>query len=288
MTTQPTARTDAARANSMLPNLMLIGGMHCGTHHLANSLARHSDVFLPRRRELDFFVDGPRGNWKKGVAWYEARFEKGKRSAIRGDLSTRYTRLPTVKGVAARMFSVLPDAKLLYIVRDPVDRMTAHYAQQCSIGQEHRSPQEALLARQNNPYLEISRYAKQLDEYLAYYPSAQIRVLEYECLRDDPRSTLKDVLAFMGLDGSLPEIAALRERPARIFRRTRLDALLRRFVKERAMKRIRSMRHIGRLLVHVWPVELDDSTQTRLGKMLRQDVARLREQTGLAFDRWKV
>jgi len=136
-----------------------------------------------------------------GVVLYAAQFDGS--AKIRGDTSPRYTNDPLDPGVAERMADVLPTAKLLYIVRDPVERIVSHYTHYLAAGYENRDLSEALEGLDQdpsiNPYLCRSLYHQQLKPYLRRYAKSQIHVLYYEDLRDRPRDALAKVFAFLGV-----------------------------------------------------------------------------------------
>src|SRR5687768_8813331 len=102
-----------------LPNLIIIGAMKCGTTSMHGYLRRHRQIEMSGTKELDFFIAGR--NWEKGPDWYASQFPGG--TAIRGESSPNYTSALIFPGVPERMHSVVPDARLLFMVRDPVDRI---------------------------------------------------------------------------------------------------------------------------------------------------------------------
>ena len=102
-----------------LPTFLVIGSMKCGTTSLHDYLARHPDVFMSAVKEVNFFV--LERTWDKGIDWYRAQFYG--RYQVRGEASQNYTKRHEFEpGVAERIRSLLPNVKLIYIVRDPVAR----------------------------------------------------------------------------------------------------------------------------------------------------------------------
>ena len=106
----------------MLPNLIVIGAAKCGTTSLHEYLDLHPEVAMSREKELDFFVEEK--HWGRGVEWYAAQFED---APVRGESSPSYTAYPRYRGVPERIRRVVPDAKLVYLVRDPVERIVSHF-----------------------------------------------------------------------------------------------------------------------------------------------------------------
>src|SRR4051794_39122806 len=88
---------------------------------------------MSTRKELDFFA-GPGWNWERGCDWYEAQFRGAEAAKVRGESSPSYSMHPWVPGVPERVHAAIPDAKLIYLVRDPIERMVSQYAHYSSRG----------------------------------------------------------------------------------------------------------------------------------------------------------
>ncbi len=116
-----------------LPNLIVIGAGKCGTTSLHYYLSLHPQICMSREKELNFFIDTL--NWDKGIHWYKNNFDAS--FQIRGETSPRYTQYPFLQGVPERMFAVVPDAKIIYILRDPIDRIISEYVEHCASGTEN-------------------------------------------------------------------------------------------------------------------------------------------------------
>src|SRR4051812_2674366 len=120
----------------------------------------------------------------------------------RGDSSTSYTRFPVEGDAAAAISAAVPDARLVYLVRDPIERMISDYNHHLAVGVEDRSLDEALANYEDpeNYYVTTSRYAYQLGRYLEHFDTSAVLVLEQEQLRVRRRETVRDVFAFLGVD----------------------------------------------------------------------------------------
>jgi hypothetical protein len=172
-----------------------------------NNLGLHPAVHMSTPKELNFFID-PRefsppdgvvaaeGTWGRGIDWYASHFET--HAPIRGESSVGYTFLWNQR-VVDRMYSVVPDARLIFLARDPIDRAISLYRQWRAGGQERRRLGEALLT-EPSPYIEISRYASVLTPYLNKYSRDRILLLRQEELLDNRRSTMRIVHSFLGID----------------------------------------------------------------------------------------
>ena len=111
----------------------MIGGLKCGTTSLHHYLNLHPEIAMSRPKELNFFV--AELNWELGVDWYRAHFPAG--AAVRGETSPHYTNRPRFEGVAERMRETLgADARVIYMVRHPIDRLLSHYLHNVGGGYE--------------------------------------------------------------------------------------------------------------------------------------------------------
>ncbi|ADI13804.1 sulfotransferase family protein [Truepera radiovictrix] len=183
----------------MLPNLIILGAMKSGTTSLHEYLSYHPEIFMSRRKELNFFVEHQ--EWRRGVDWYASHFGGSEGATVRGESSPNYTRHPLFPGVPERMHALLPEAKLIYCVRDPIKRFVSHYLHSYSLGAEDRSLEE-VAALTDTPYLLCSLYSFQLERFLEFYPPTQIKVVVLEELQRRPQETLRSVFAFLGVDPS--------------------------------------------------------------------------------------
>jgi Sulfotransferase domain len=183
------------RRAGALPNLIVIGGLKCGTTSLHHYLNLHPQVQMSRPKELNFFV--AELNWPLGRDWYASHFRA--RAPVRGESSPHYTNRPRFDGVAARMAATLPEARLIYMVRDPIDRMLSHYLHNVGGGYEDRPLPEAL-GDTHTAYVDRSRYFFQLEPYLDAFESDRVMVVSREELLRDRAQTMRRVFGFLGVD----------------------------------------------------------------------------------------
>ncbi len=184
-------------AAEMLPNLILIGAKKCATTSLHYYLSLHPDIFMSAHKELNFFVEEL--NWRKGLRWYEKQFPVP--AIIRGESSPNYTQYPVFRGVAKRIHAVIPQARLIYMVRDPVEQLVSAYLQDVKAGIETRTLDEIIKSEsKQSPYVEGACYHFQLKRFLEYYSLPQILVLAAEDLKKNPDETMARVFKFLGVD----------------------------------------------------------------------------------------
>jgi hypothetical protein len=181
-----------------LPNFVVIGAMKAGTVSLGHYLDEHPNVFLGRGgrfNEPNYFI--AEQNWPRGRGWYESLFDRAGGAAAIGECSPSYTWAHVYRGVPERMAQVLPEARLVYVVRDPVARMQSMYMHQVSAGRERRRAEVALL---DDRYLGPSRYGFQVAAFLDHFDRSQVLVIASEELRDRPREALSAVFSHLGVD----------------------------------------------------------------------------------------
>jgi Sulfotransferase family len=186
---------DEAADPGVLPNLVVIGGLKCGTTSLHHYLNLHPEIAMSRPKELNFFVEEL--NWGLGTAWYGAHFDPV--AAVRGETSPHYTDRPRLDRVAERMREVIPHARIVYMVRDPIDRMLSHYLHNVGGGYEQRTLDEAF-GRWDTAYVDRSRYAFQLEPYLDRFGAERIRIISREELKTARAETMRSLFEFVGVD----------------------------------------------------------------------------------------
>ncbi|NMP33061.1 sulfotransferase domain-containing protein [Thalassotalea sp. M1531] len=187
------------------PKTFIIGAQKAGTTQLSALLSQHDEICLSEPKEPDFFTR----NYDKGFDWYKSLFNNPDKCLI--DASTSYTSRPLPElyekdqaesnnplvGVPERIFKASPDAKLIYIVRNPVKRVYSGYWHQVTAGYEQRPLIQAI--EESSYYKRFSKYAEQLQHYLEYFPKENVLVVEFEELIEEPKKVVNQCLSFMGI-----------------------------------------------------------------------------------------
>ena len=289
-----------------LPNLLVIGAAKCGTTSLHHYLGQHPDVAMSEPKELRFFLGD---DWRDRVDDYRAHFDPN--ATVRGESTPGYTLYPTNGDVAASVHELLPQAQLVYVVRDPVERLVSHWAQTRADSRhadwdnpvEARSLEDVLgdLEAPENVAVWGSRYATQLERYLRHYDLERILVIDYADLRDRRGETLARVFGFIGVADDVNGLDLESELNTRAekLELTRVGAPLYnrvlRPVGQRLPESVR--RSVGGPLKRAvrrpvptppdwreWSPELRDP----LFELLAPEAERLRELTGERFVSWSV
>lgn len=272
----------------VLPNLVVIGAQKAGTTSLHRYLDRHPEVAMSTPKELNFFTS-PAWNWWRGLDWYESHFADAAASAVRGESSPSYTTYPRETGIAERMHAVLPDARLIYLVRDPVDRMVSQYLHLRANGHELRSLQDVCSDPRlpDSPYVIQGRYHLQLSQFLERYSRDRLLVVAQEDLMRRRRETLRRTFGFLRVDPEfwVPEYALMAN--------TAVDKVARPMLRGRARRLTRTLPQplAGRaeaLLARSGRPRLELALRRRLTSHFGEDADRLRRLTGREFGSWSV
>lgn len=247
---------------------------------------------MSRHKETNFFLRSE--NWQRGLEWYESNFDPA--APVRGESSPDYTNLPESAGTADRMHSVVPDARLIYLVRDPLDRMASQYLHRRATGTEQRSLADAL-SDPLDSYVTRSCYATQLKPFLERFEREQVLVETNERLLRDRQTTMGRIFEFLGVDASFtsPEFERMWERTEgkatlyslawRVARRTRKWGIsLPDFLRWPAQRVLRARWGDRGIERPAYDAQLRDRMQARL----RGEVQELRRLTGLELEDWSL
>jgi hypothetical protein len=278
---------------SRLPNLIVIGSAKCGSSSLHYYLGNHPDIYMSRKKELAFFIKSQ--NWNKGVNWYKSQFKS--RSKICGETTPGYSYFPGIKGVPEMMFSVIPEAKIIYIIRDPIERIISAYIGRFAAGKENRSINIALENLENNSLVYPSKYFMQLEQYLPFFEKSNIKVLALEDLIENLPKTMKDVFQFLEVDDHF-----ISKKYSKIInpsitkrRKNRIGMILRKFseTKFASMFTDEFRRNVGKIVYLPFSKKItrpiiDESIIENLRRYIEEDVRRIKEFTGNDFKNWSI
>jgi hypothetical protein len=255
-----------------VPNLIVIGAQDAGTALLCRHIAAHPDVEL-RASDSGYFTSGR--SWSRGLDGYRALFEG--RARVCGECAPSCTQYPRIDGVPARIRAALPDARLLYLVCDPIERIVSAWLRRVEVGRERRGFRAALAAVRDNPYVDASRYHLQLEQYWKDFPADRVHVVVLEDLLRAPRLALQPIWRFLDLDAAAyAEPAAHPEHSTE----TPAPAWLRGITWLR--------RALGTEIPAAARPKIGADLRAQLERALAGDAARLRAATGLALADWSV
>ena len=169
--------------------------MKSGTTSLHHYLNSHPDIFMCEPKEPQYFVDTP--HRPKALEWYLGLFEGAGKERYLGESSTFYTMIPQFTGTAEKIHAFNPDARLLYIMRDPVDRIVSHYWHMVRQVEEWRPFAQVL--EEDGTYLAITDYAMQMRPYLDLFGHERVMTLTFEEMTANPLSSVNAIFEWLGL-----------------------------------------------------------------------------------------
>lgn len=218
------AAQDAIRevtsALRVLPDFVIVGAMKSGTTSLFHYLASHPQVVPPQYKEIHFFDNA----YRKGVDWYRRHFPlratmKLKSNSITGESSPYYMLHPRAP---KRMYDVIPDAKLIFLLRDPVERAISHYFFMRRFGEEERGLMRAVkedrgriekdglslkkgdvyrsYKHQFFSYVQKGKYYEQIKRYEEKFGNEKIKLVKSKELFEKTEEVFGEVLRFLKLD----------------------------------------------------------------------------------------
>ncbi|WP_335949647.1 sulfotransferase [Salipiger bermudensis] len=273
----------------LLPDFIIIGAMKCGTTTLYRYLALHPEIDMSRDKETDFFV--AEKNWGKGLGWYSNQFTHADR--VRGEASPNYTKCRDFPGVAQRISETCPDVKLIYIVREPVSRAESQFRHSFIMEGLESDLQGFEDSRQYAHILDSSHYARQVEEYLRFFPKEAFLFLDFDELRRDPQGVMNKVTDHVGVSrmqiedlGKQNDSAELSRVPGFVLRfaSSALGRRLAGLMSRDLRNRIRGGLAFQKARV---PPGFSEDLKVRMQSDLDDDSARFREISGLSLSGWR-
>jgi hypothetical protein len=274
--------------------------MKAGTTSLYHYLREHPSVFMPLFKAPEFFAG--EAHWNRGIEWYRRQFADAPPDAIAiGEASNVYTKYPRYRDVPKRIASYIPEARLIYLLRDPIARIRSHYQTRVAEGTEKAPFGEAVFS--NPIYVDYSRYALQLEQYLTYFAREQLLIITSEDLRAGRHNVMRRAYQFLGVDENFVPLNLDRDfyrtndKPVRSLVPVRIRKGLKRHfpatkrAKELEANVIRTFRRFrpGKgSSEQVSRLEITAETRSRLVSLLSDDVRRLRSFLGSDFEGWGI
>jgi hypothetical protein len=203
-----------------LPDFIIVGTAKSGTTSLARFLNSHESVFLPRP-ELHYFNNDK--NYKKGVMWYSNMLLKDIdknadiHSILLGEKTPAYSYYTKC---AERIKTTIPNVKLLWIFRDPVERSFSNYLHTRKKGAELLDFHTAITKEKKRirkkkfvGYIERSKYVDQVEHFLNYFSFSQMHFMLFEDTMLSPSKELNKVADFLGISHFPPELPYYHSNP---------------------------------------------------------------------------
>ena len=277
----------------MLPNLLIVGAQKSGTTSLHRLLESHPQIYLPARPQEIHFFDLEE-NFARGMDWYQNFFGGWDGEPYCGQTSPLYMYEP---GVAGRISEALPEARMIFILRNPITRAYSHYWHEVRYGWEELSFAEALRreperliggfeARRHFSYVDRGCYGAQIERFLELFDRRQLLFLKQEELRATPGELRRKLGQFLDLsaEGFRPA-----DGPQGHYNRTRLPRSRRlQRLRRLCARRLRKVAHlIDRINLKAagYP-PLPDAQRAWLHRRFEGEIRTLGDLTGLSVDDW--
>ena len=191
-----------------VPNFIIIGCQRCGTTSLYTYLAQHPQILTPIKKEMDFFS----WHFDRGIDWYLAHFPPMPpgEQFLTGEASPSYF---DSREAPERLYSLFPDAKLIVLLRNPVDRAISQFYRLTDLNWEARSLDrvisdeierlnqnpEYIIGEEPGNYLARGRYIEFIKNWRTFFPPEQLLILKSEDFYAGAATTVKQVLKFLDL-----------------------------------------------------------------------------------------
>ena len=290
----------------MLPTFVVIGAAKAGTTAMYWYLNEHPEVFMSPVKETNFFAYGldDKGRLLYGdpelhrfpvrsLEHYERLFAGARGQRALGEASPIYLECPQSAG---RIRALLPDARIICFLREPVDRAYSDYLMYLRTRGRRLDPARDLTvdeawAQPGSHWMQISTYHEALSRYFDRFPSEQIHVFLFDDLRADAMGCVRDVYRSVGVDptftpdldtphniGGMPSNRALE----RIFTSRTLKRMLEPLIPRRAADMARRLRTRNLMKAPPLPEEL----KVELAEHFRDDIERTSALIGRSLDHW--
>ena len=219
-----------------MPNFLIIGAMKSGTTALYYYLEQHPEIYMSPVKEPNFFSSQEQDNAADAVTnigTYRQLFRGASGKKAIGEASHSYLYEP---GAAAEIRHYVPEAKLIAILRNPIDRAYSHFLHMVRTGTEPLDDFVQALReeevgihkeRTSQDYIGRGLYYDQLKTYFGIFPREQVKIYLYEDLSGAAISTVQDAFRFLKVDGSFVPDVSLRRNVSGHPKFKTLDGLLR-------------------------------------------------------------
>lgn len=285
-------------SNKTLPNLVVIGAMKCGTTSLHDYLACHPDIFMSKKKELDFFI---RKDFSEDdIESYKNNFDS--RYLVNGESSQNYTKVHQYGDiVSGRIINTIPNARIIYIIRDPISRIVSHYHEALEGGYAPTEGLNESIRSQlhEHHYVLTSKYNLQILPFVREFGMEKIEIFCLEDLIVNRVATMNRLFKFLGIAEVAEDLNfdfvsnSVNDKRhwnglSKIIYSDKLTKL-RRSLPQFLSLHLRSSRLIRQILTKpIKKVSLDDSTTDVIRELLSSDISKLRALTGSTYDKWSL
>lgn len=181
-----------------LPNFLICGAPKAGTTSLYEYLAQHPEICMSNPKETDYFQH----NYDKGIDWYASCFAHYQGEKVVGEASPGNMIHPLAP---KRIKELIPNAKIIMILRDPIDRVFSQFLYSITRGECVPGSSFSRFIRNEadvwrNRVIELGMYEEQIKRYMEYFPQEQMKIYFYEELKNNTEWLVKDLYKFIDVD----------------------------------------------------------------------------------------
>ncbi|HET8860558.1 sulfotransferase domain-containing protein [Marivirga sp.] len=260
-----------------IPDVFIIGAMKSGTTSFYNIYFNHPEISLTKRKEHNGFIKFNKS--ENIVNSYIDQFENINKLKI--DISPKYSQLHKYPGVPQKIFSLNSEAKIIYIIRNPIERIISHYYHDMLRDRVELEDFEELITSPNNEYIATSLYFKQIQEYLKFFKREKILILQLEDIKTNKTKIENKIKDFLNLDSfEISNVSAYNsDARYKILFYDRIHALL-------GHSKLTKLYHLFFYLVNIKPKkpELSKHLNEKLKSMLLSDLDHLKKFFNIYYD----
>lgn len=262
-----------------LPDFIIIGAMKAGTSTLHSNLQLHPEIGMSTLKEPQYFTIF----YDRPLSWYENQFDSGKMT--NGESTPAYSWNHIYPETPDRIKKIIPDAKLIYVLRDPIDRIISHL--------HHDLYRDRIKSENINQvvfldpqYLLTSQYFFQSSKYLEYFKKENIYFVETSSLKNNLNGTLNEICDFLGTSRfEFTDKLKVRNQSSRKYLIKNYDMVHKYFP-----RRVTILYHWLFYFINkkIERPQLSPEVLSNLKKELHDDVEKLKMLTGKSFESWKT
>lgn len=183
----------------MIPNFIVVGATKGATTWLYQCLKEHPEIYVPSLKEVNYFSR----RYDRGEQWYLSFFKDVKEEKAIGELSPSYF---TCQKSPARIYALNPNTRLVFMLRDPIERAYSHYCMELRYNTVSENIDKELVL--DSIIVRESLYYQQISKYLHLFPQENLKFIIYDDIKNNPQKVLEDLYSFLGVEPNFenPEI----------------------------------------------------------------------------------
>jgi hypothetical protein len=268
------------------PNVLLIGGMKCGSSSLYSDLVQHPQIFGPNLKEPDVLLKAS----ERVSKHYRYLYDKGSLSTVRLEGSTKYSMYPRYIDIPKKAKYFLgSNVKIIYIVRNVYERIESHYMHNSGAGLERDEIGKAVAW--NSEYINFSNYRLQLAQWETEFKSGQIFVLHLNDYVFSREKKLAELFSFLevdstftsGVEAAPKNVSQGRYAPRGFARKFAQSEFYLRYRSGLPMPLREGLKKFFGDKVEKYNLQLDESSKSLIDACLSRDLAVFSEKSGVPY-----